>query len=134
VRENLESGGFGLKGGETTLKAIDCEKKEEYFHPRTVLQKRNSHVKLNFMKRKNARVIDMEKKPVNGSSHWQRGKTSPLLIVLLSFASLSISCSSSSSPVGTRTRVRATRQLTILFFISRMHCKVHVEIKKSYLS
>jgi len=52
VRENLESGGFGLKGGETTLKASDCEKKEEYFHPRTLLQKRNSQVKLNFMKKK----------------------------------------------------------------------------------
>jgi len=49
VGENLEFG--GLKGGETTLKALDCEKKEEYFHPRTLLQTRNSLVKLNVMKK-----------------------------------------------------------------------------------
>lgn len=49
--ENLESGGFGLKGGETMLKALDCEKNEEYFHPRTLLQTRNSRVKLNVMEK-----------------------------------------------------------------------------------
>lgn len=34
VTEQLVRGGFGLKGEETALKALDCANKGEDFHPR----------------------------------------------------------------------------------------------------
>lgn len=38
MRENLERWGFGLKGGENRLKAVDCRNKDEDFHPKPLLR------------------------------------------------------------------------------------------------